>query len=208
VLFAAVLFSVRTSRRLRRLRAARADRVARSELPHTINAVITGRAAPSTDGPSATSVTLNLAVSQDEVGQVAEAFSTVYTPRCGWRPSRPRCASTWRGWRNAGPPHPHARHAALRLLDEFERDETDPDVLARLFVLDHIAARLRRNGENLLVLAGGEPGRGGHLRRAARGGRDRGRVGDRGFPTCARVDRSAGDRGSRRSATSCTCWPS
>jgi anti-sigma regulatory factor (Ser/Thr protein kinase) len=48
----------------------------------------------------------------------------------------------------------------LRLLDEFERDETDPDVLARLFVLDHIAARLRRNGENLLVLAGGEPGRG------------------------------------------------
>src|SRR5690242_7518750 len=47
----------------------------------------------------------------------------------------------------------------LRLLDEFERDETDPDVLARLFVLDHLAARLRRNGENLLVLAGGEPGR-------------------------------------------------
>ncbi|MEU0150462.1 sensor histidine kinase [Micromonospora fulviviridis] len=48
----------------------------------------------------------------------------------------------------------------LRLLDEFEREETDPDALARLFALDHLAARLRRNGENLLVLAGGEPGRG------------------------------------------------
>src|SRR5690242_7773288 len=47
----------------------------------------------------------------------------------------------------------------LRLLDEFERDETDPDILSRLFALDHIAARLRRNGDNLLVLAGGEPGR-------------------------------------------------
>ena len=32
-------------------------------------------------------------------------------------------------------------------------------MLARLFALDHIAARLRRNGENLLVLSGGEPGR-------------------------------------------------
>src|SRR5204862_510799 len=47
----------------------------------------------------------------------------------------------------------------LRLLDQFERDETDPELLARLFALDHLAARLRRNGENLLVLAGGEPGR-------------------------------------------------
>ena len=32
-------------------------------------------------------------------------------------------------------------------------------MLARLFALDHIAARLRRNGENLLVLSGGEPGK-------------------------------------------------
>jgi hypothetical protein len=48
----------------------------------------------------------------------------------------------------------------LRLLDEFEHDETDPEALARFFALDHLAARLRRNGDNLLVLAGGEPGRG------------------------------------------------
>jgi len=48
----------------------------------------------------------------------------------------------------------------LRLLDEFERTETDPAELARLFSLDHLAARMRRNGENLLVLAGGEPSRG------------------------------------------------
>jgi signal transduction histidine kinase len=160
VLVAAVLSAVRTSRRLRRLRAA-ALAVARSELPHTINAVITGKAPPSTDGPSATSVTLNLAVSQDEVGQVAEAFATVHhtalrlaSEQAEVRVDVARMAETL------------ARRIRtlitrqLRLLDEFERDETDPDVLARLFVLDHIAARLRRNGENLLVLAGGEPGRG------------------------------------------------
>lgn len=44
----------------------------------------------------------------------------------------------------------------LRLLDEMERDERDPDRLAALFQLDHLAARLRRNDENLLVLAGGQ----------------------------------------------------
>lgn len=47
----------------------------------------------------------------------------------------------------------------LRLLDEMERDERDPDRLAALFKLDHLAARLRRNDENLLVLAGAEPRR-------------------------------------------------
>jgi hypothetical protein len=47
----------------------------------------------------------------------------------------------------------------LQLIDEFERNETDPHRLSRLFAIDHLAARMRRNEENLLVLAGGEPGR-------------------------------------------------
>src|SRR6185436_12319552 len=34
-----------------------------------------------------------------------------------------------------------------------------PDALDRLFALDHLAARMRRNEENLLVLAGAEPAR-------------------------------------------------
>jgi len=160
VLFVATLFAVRTSRRLRRLRAA-ALTVARSELPHTIDAVTTGKAPPPTVGPSATSVTLDLAVSLDEVGQVAEAFASVHNTalrlaaeQAEVRVDVARMAETL------------ARRIRtlvtrqLRLLDEYERDETDPEALARLFVLDHIAARLRRNGENLLVLAGGEPDRG------------------------------------------------
>ncbi len=42
----------------------------------------------------------------------------------------------------------------LRFIDELERGETDPDTLESLFKLDHLATRMRRNAESLLVLAG------------------------------------------------------
>jgi signal transduction histidine kinase len=46
----------------------------------------------------------------------------------------------------------------LGTLDDLERDERDPDVLSGLFALDHLATRMRRNAENLLVLAGAPDG--------------------------------------------------
>jgi signal transduction histidine kinase len=42
----------------------------------------------------------------------------------------------------------------LSLIDELERNEDDPQRLESLFRLDHLAARMRRNGANLLVLSG------------------------------------------------------
>src|SRR3954468_17352215 len=42
----------------------------------------------------------------------------------------------------------------LSLIDRLERNEEDPERLESLFHLDHLAARMRRNGANLLVLAG------------------------------------------------------
>ncbi|MCV7223711.1 HAMP domain-containing sensor histidine kinase [Mycolicibacterium elephantis] len=42
----------------------------------------------------------------------------------------------------------------LALIDRLEFNEEDPDRLESLFRLDHLAARMRRNGANLLVLAG------------------------------------------------------
>ena len=42
----------------------------------------------------------------------------------------------------------------LTLIDQLERDEADPKRLESLFRLDHLAARMRRNGANLLVLSG------------------------------------------------------
>ena len=42
----------------------------------------------------------------------------------------------------------------LSELDRLEQNEQDPDQLARFFVLDHLATRMRRNSENLIILSG------------------------------------------------------
>ncbi|RZL74076.1 MAG: sensor histidine kinase [Rhodococcus sp. (in: high G+C Gram-positive bacteria)] len=42
----------------------------------------------------------------------------------------------------------------LGLIENLEFEEKDPKRLESLFRLDHLAARMRRNGENLLILAG------------------------------------------------------
>ncbi len=47
----------------------------------------------------------------------------------------------------------------LEFIDELEAEEEDPDDLEALFKLDHMATRMRRNAESLLVLAGSEPSR-------------------------------------------------
>lgn len=46
----------------------------------------------------------------------------------------------------------------LEQLEQMEATEDDPDSLSRLYRLDHLATRLRRNGENLRVLAGRDAG--------------------------------------------------
>jgi signal transduction histidine kinase len=47
----------------------------------------------------------------------------------------------------------------LGLINQLEDHEEDPDALADLFRLDHLATRIRRNAESLLVLSGEEPPR-------------------------------------------------
>ncbi|MFF4527897.1 nitrate- and nitrite sensing domain-containing protein [Streptomyces sp. NPDC001407] len=44
----------------------------------------------------------------------------------------------------------------LAVIEGMETHETDPERLETLFTLDHLATRMRRNSENLLVLAGAE----------------------------------------------------
>jgi hypothetical protein len=44
----------------------------------------------------------------------------------------------------------------LGLIDSLEEVEEDPDLLANLFKLDHLATRMRRTNDNLLVIAGAE----------------------------------------------------
>lgn len=47
----------------------------------------------------------------------------------------------------------------LDIIGQLEEKERDPDALAELFRLDHLATRIRRNAESLLVLSGEEPTR-------------------------------------------------
>src|SRR5829696_3728089 len=47
----------------------------------------------------------------------------------------------------------------LELIDDLERNETDPETLEHLFRLDHLATRMRRNAEDLIVLSGADTGR-------------------------------------------------
>ncbi|WP_119729079.1 sensor histidine kinase [Thermomonospora amylolytica] len=50
-------------------------------------------------------------------------------------------------------------HRQLSLLDTMERRTEDPDELADLFRLDHLATRMRRHAEGLVILAGKTAGR-------------------------------------------------
>ncbi|WP_461030211.1 sensor histidine kinase, partial [Streptomyces sparsus] len=51
----------------------------------------------------------------------------------------------------------------LALIESLEEKEAEPEQLATLFRLDHMATRMRRHGENLLLLAGAEHSGGNHL---------------------------------------------
>ena len=47
-------------------------------------------------------------------------------------------------------------HRQLAKIDEMEAREQDPAALSQLFAVDHLATRMRRNAESLLVLSGEE----------------------------------------------------
>jgi signal transduction histidine kinase len=93
--------------------------------------------------------------SADEIGEVARAFDQVHREAL-------RLASNeaaLRGNVNAMFVNLSRRSQSLverqiRLIDDLEQGEQDPDRLSSLFQMDHLATRMRRNSENLLVLAG------------------------------------------------------
>ncbi|GGN96593.1 histidine kinase [Streptomyces albiflavescens] len=50
-------------------------------------------------------------------------------------------------------------HRLIKLLDDLERKHEDSDLLKDIFQVDHLATRVRRHTENLLILSGAPPGR-------------------------------------------------
>ncbi|MET9338756.1 nitrate- and nitrite sensing domain-containing protein [Nonomuraea sp. NPDC003804] len=101
-----------------------------------------------------------LQVGADEIGQVGQAFNTVQETAIRIAAEQAALRQSIRdillslARRTQG-----LVHRQLSVLDVMERRETDPEDLKELFRLDHLAIRMRRNAENLIVLSGASPAR-------------------------------------------------
>ncbi|MGW1778143.1 ATP-binding protein [Streptomyces sp. NPDC002143] len=91
----------------------------------------------------------------DEIGELAEAFNNVQTTAAALLErqvlSRRNVAEMFG---NVGRRVSNLTTRQLALIDAVERGETDPALLERLYSIDHIAVRLRRNADSLMLLAG------------------------------------------------------
>ncbi len=98
--------------------------------------------------------------SNDEVGRLAAAFNGVNetTVRIAQEQAALR-GSIAEMFVNVARRDQVLLNRQLGFLDQLERAEEDPDTLGNLFRLDHLATRMRRNAESLLVLAGIDSGR-------------------------------------------------
>ncbi|MDP9133441.1 MAG: nitrate- and nitrite sensing domain-containing protein, partial [Actinomycetota bacterium] len=95
--------------------------------------------------------------SMDEIGEVAEAFVAVHRSAISVAVDQALMRRSVNAmFVNLARRSQVLVERQLELLDDLEREESDPDQLDNLFKLDHLAARMRRNDDSLLVLAGSE----------------------------------------------------
>ena len=143
----------RPLRSLTRQAMAMAD----ERLPRAVQGILDAPPTEPLDVPTLAPVQVR---TRDEVADVAHALTTVQESALGLAVEQAALR------RNIADSFVHLgrRNQTLlgRQLDfitDLEQGETDPTVLGNLFRLDHLATRMRRNAESLLVLAGIEPPR-------------------------------------------------
>jgi signal transduction histidine kinase len=152
-LFLTVIIGRSMVRPLRRLRAGALE-VAGVRLPEMV------RRMSEADGGGSFDVAPIDVDSSDEIGEVARAFDQVHREALRLAANE----AALRGNVNAMFVNLSRRSQSLverqiRLIDDLEQGEQDPERLSNLFQMDHLATRMRRNSENLLVLAGHEVSR-------------------------------------------------
>src|SRR5215472_5287229 len=153
-LFFTVVVARSIVRPLRRLRAGALE-VAGMRLPETVRKMSEGEGASTQLDVEPIDVD-----STDEIGEVARAFDQVHREAVRLAANE----AALRGNVNAMFVNLSRRSQSLverqiRLIDDLEQGEQDSERLANLFQMDHLATRMRRNSENLLVLAGHEVSR-------------------------------------------------
>jgi signal transduction histidine kinase len=134
---------------LRTLRRS-AITVAQDRLPEAVQRMRQGTA------PSINIATVPV-TTREEVGEVARAFDAVHEQAVRLAAEQ----ATLQNNINAMYVNLSRRSQALVdrqlvLIEQLEEGEVDPEQLSDLFRLDHLATRMRRNCENLLVLAGAD----------------------------------------------------
>jgi signal transduction histidine kinase len=133
---------------LRVLRRSALD-VADHKLPEAVAGLRAGALLP----PDVAPVPVH---TDDELGQVARAFDAVQDQALRLAAEQAHLRASYGDvFVNLSRRSQGLVQRQLHLLDRLERDEEDPDQLATLFQLDHLATRMRRNNENLMVLSSG-----------------------------------------------------
>ncbi|MFF7341404.1 nitrate- and nitrite sensing domain-containing protein [Streptomyces sp. NPDC008163] len=148
------LMARQMSRSMRRLRTA-AFGIAEQRLPSLVDQL--SRTDPGRVDTRVQPIPIN---SQDEIGEVARAFDQVHQEAVRLAAEQAMLRGNVNAiFTNLSRRNQSLIEGQLTLITDLENNEADPDQLESLFRLDHLATRMRRNGENLLVLAGEEPGR-------------------------------------------------
>ncbi len=144
----AVLIARATTRPLRQLADAAHD-VATRQLPALVNALHDPKGEPQTITP----ITVR---SRDELGALAKAFNHVERMTIEVADQQRETVRTGISdlFINLARRNQPLIARQLSVIDSLESDERDPDRLGSLFTLDHLATRMRRNSDSLLVLAG------------------------------------------------------
>ncbi|WP_156971720.1 ATP-binding protein, partial [Knoellia flava] len=153
LLVAAVLLALAVARMLldpiKQVRQAALD-VANERLPLALERIRAGEEPPAVEPiPVHT---------REEVGQLARAVDVLHTEAIQLATEQARLRSQVSAmFETLSRRSTSLINQQLGLIENLERDEDDPRRLESLFRLDHLAARIRRNGESLLVLAGAAP---------------------------------------------------
>jgi signal transduction histidine kinase len=136
---------------LRVLRASALE-IAYNRLPQTVTRILED---PEPMVAAAKAVEPVPITTREEIGELARSFDEVHEQAVKMAAEQALLRENVNGiFVNLSRRSQRLVERQLGVIDRLEADEQDPDHLASLFELDHLATRLRRNGESLLVLSG------------------------------------------------------
>jgi signal transduction histidine kinase len=139
---------------LRRLREGALD-IAAVQLPERVRQL-----GETPDSATSLDVSPIDVTSADEIGQVARAFDQVHAEAVRLAGNEALLRRSFNAmFISLSRRSQSLIERLVRMIDSLEQNEEDPRRLSNLFTMDHLVTRMRRNSENLLLLAGHEGAR-------------------------------------------------